>query len=695
MSDLVAVGQTNGRTRLVRLHAISTLSQGQSGGQIGSQPNSGVATPSAPVALSPGGGMSSHSLMYPELPVRNARACNVVAFSDSSPNLLVCGLDKVRTDYSVNVWDIEMAREKAAEVIASTSTSTVSTPSHVFPPTSSNSSSLREAESSGHGRSSRAGHSGPPLAPSTQALQAIADELRPLRQFGLSEAVTSAVWVPNSPHKLLAGMGMKAVRLYDIRSGESSGSNSSSSSQSSSPISIPTKAVYGIAPDPFHEHRFASYQEDGIVRIWDLRKPVDPVLSLHVAAAPGSSGFSSSTSSSTSHSSILPSSSGGKSQPIDVIAWSPRVTGLLATHQRDAMSVRLWEMQEGTTRIPTSTTAHTDRTGKSTSDTPTGSTGHGNPFFPGFMGTNSNSPGEGKFGFSGFFGGGGGGGGGGDTTVVKVSESDSYTDVPVLWRTRQTKPSVRLISSFAWIPTETSSGTGRLVLAARDGTVDAVTIRNAARLAWAPRGNLIILGDRGVAQRYGPAESGELVGSGGGGIDGEVQAHSGVDGGGGGGGEGTTDYHTPQYGGHGYYGSRRVSHGLAGLEERLEILERNGRILGTGPRCQGQRGSTRGTGVTGGNGGGGGGGAAERNRVNLELCNDISVVMRLRAQEGYNMNAEENTKLLKDTSLCEVWAWLARKYSKGERKGSMSERMAIFFFSFFPPFSFIPQRENL
>jgi WD repeat-containing protein mio len=32
------------------------------------------------------------------LPQRNSRACNALAFSDTNPNLLACGLDKVRGD---------------------------------------------------------------------------------------------------------------------------------------------------------------------------------------------------------------------------------------------------------------------------------------------------------------------------------------------------------------------------------------------------------------------------------------------------------------------------------------------------------------------------------------------------------------------------------------------------------------------
>jgi hypothetical protein len=434
------------------------------------------------------------------------------------------------------------------------------------------------------------------------SLQAISDELKPLRQFGVSEAVSSAAWIPGDPNKLLTGMGMKNVRLYDIRTGESSASTSGGGTAN---ISISTKAVYGIAPDPFHPHRFASYQEDGIVRIWDLRKPTDPVLSLHVTGALGSAG----------------AAGAGKLQPIDVISWSPRVMGLLATHQRDAMSVRLWEMQEGTTRVSTSTTIipphHSSLQGGASSGGQGVGPGSFHPSIPGASGHEGNSPGEGKFGFAGFFGGGAGTGG------TKERGFEPHTDVPVLWRTRQTKPSVRLISSFAWIPTGTSSGAGRLVLAARDGTVDAVSIKEAARLAWAPTGTLLVHGDQRNTQIYGPIEAGP------GGLgerDGDI----------------TAEFRTPQHAGHPMYGSRRTSHGLVGLEERLEGLERSGRGFNR-PRANGEKG-----------------------RVNMELRGDISVVMRQRAHEGYGMTAEDNISIIKDTSLTEVWAWLAQEEKLAE-----------------------------
>lgn len=47
---------------------------------------------------------------YATLNVRSSRACNVVAFSPSEPKLLATGLDKMRNEHSLLIWDIEQAR---------------------------------------------------------------------------------------------------------------------------------------------------------------------------------------------------------------------------------------------------------------------------------------------------------------------------------------------------------------------------------------------------------------------------------------------------------------------------------------------------------------------------------------------------------------------------------------------------------
>ncbi|KAL7751008.1 hypothetical protein RI367_003588 [Sorochytrium milnesiophthora] len=95
----------------------------------------------------------------------------------------------------------------------------------------------------------------------------------PLYQMGSSEAVSSLCWLPGSKHKLLAGTALKYIRLYDLR--EVSGSGSSMSA-----LTFNTKAVMGITPDPYNACCFASYSEEGIVKLWDRRKATDALITL-------------------------------------------------------------------------------------------------------------------------------------------------------------------------------------------------------------------------------------------------------------------------------------------------------------------------------------------------------------------------------------------------------------------------------
>ena len=42
-------------------------------------------------------------------------------------------------------------------------------------------------------------------------------------------------------------------------------------------VLISTRSVHGISSDPFNFNRFASFADDGIIRIWDIRKPNETI----------------------------------------------------------------------------------------------------------------------------------------------------------------------------------------------------------------------------------------------------------------------------------------------------------------------------------------------------------------------------------------------------------------------------------
>jgi WD40 repeat protein len=145
-----------------------------------------------------------------EIVPRQARPCNVVQFNAWNPTQLLVGLDKVRNDYCLFVHDI--------------------------------------------------GHAAGLVTSKT-----------PLFQFGSSETIDSAIFF-NSGNRIVAGMGSKWLRLYDLK--RPSGSSNAPS------IVFGTRSVLGVEADPFNENYFLSHAEDSVVNIWDIRNNKGPCLVL-------------------------------------------------------------------------------------------------------------------------------------------------------------------------------------------------------------------------------------------------------------------------------------------------------------------------------------------------------------------------------------------------------------------------------
>ncbi|KAI9317907.1 WD40-repeat-containing domain protein [Dichotomocladium elegans] len=244
---------------------------------------------------SPGSTTKSSTKQYPVLGVKMSRPCNVVSFSSTHPHLLAAGLDKVRNDPCLLVWDISQAIDAPA------GTQTSSTPSYYqnYRPQSARSTTALDREALFSGKQNN-------ILPHPQI------PARPIQQYGPSEAIASCAWSSHGGAPLLiAGMGNKYLRVYDIR-GKPSFSSSSVDSMAT-PLQFATKAVYGAAVDPFNPNRLASYTEEGVVKLWDLRKKTDPISFFH---------------------------------SLSRIAFSPSRPGLLASLSRDAFSINLWDIQE-------------------------------------------------------------------------------------------------------------------------------------------------------------------------------------------------------------------------------------------------------------------------------------------------------------------------------------------------------------
>ena len=216
------------------------------------------------------------------LPVRNSRSCNALAFSIADPNYLAVGLDKVRGDSSLIIWDI------------STLTSSLSLP--ITAPTNVTTSASRPQ----------------PHIPRLDNQARI--DPRILQQHAPTEVVSSLAFLPSSTHLLLAGISHRWLRLFDLRS------------PSAIALNVASK-VHGMATDPFDSHRVACFG-DNLVSIWDARKLHQPLLmfSERDAVADGAK--------------IRPGSM------YTNIEFSTTRRSCLATLEKDSSYVRFWDLAE-------------------------------------------------------------------------------------------------------------------------------------------------------------------------------------------------------------------------------------------------------------------------------------------------------------------------------------------------------------
>ena len=149
-----------------------------------------------------------NSVANAPLPAKHQRLCNTVAFSRTG--LLAAGLERVRNDFSLNIWDIN---QRLPAVL------------------------------SPGGRSSRG-------------------FVEPYRKFASSEAIASIKFFSAHPEVLVAGIKGRGIRIYDLR--ENTGNPS---------LHFQTSCVHNIAIDPLDENYFAcaGVPKDTTIQIWDIR----------------------------------------------------------------------------------------------------------------------------------------------------------------------------------------------------------------------------------------------------------------------------------------------------------------------------------------------------------------------------------------------------------------------------------------
>lgn len=266
MNDLVAVGLTSGKVILLRANS-----------------NASTSDTTSHIAISP----------------RSSRPCNAVAFSADQPYLAV-GLEKGRGE-SLMLFDIE-AHSRSLKTTGANNYKSKNQSNTLQIHSNSNSNPYPPAPIL----------SSPPGSTSTTEPKAIL-------QFGSSESVTSTTFL--SPSLLVAGMGGKFIRTYDVRAASNSVA-----------VAWSTRSLYGIAANPFNKQQFTSFGEDGVVKLWDIRMSSDALLSF-----------------SESDAGSIPAKirSTLATKPLVDVVWSPNTRGKLATLERESSKIRVWSLLEG------------------------------------------------------------------------------------------------------------------------------------------------------------------------------------------------------------------------------------------------------------------------------------------------------------------------------------------------------------
>ena len=229
------------------------------------------------------------------LPPRNTRACNTVGFSPANASILAVGLDKVRNDPSLVIWDIHTALPAL---------------SFRTPPHGDSDGDTSTILSRGDGSSG--------------------SDPKMVQHYASAEVVSTLAWLPKNPQLLLAGISHRWLQLFDTRT-------------SASPVKAASR-VHGIATDPFDAHRVACFSE-GIVSIWDIRRFTQPVLTFTSkdASADGADGVV------VAHYNARGKGAPTTSTPVVPIAhveFSSTRRGTLATLERDASHVRFWDIHQ-------------------------------------------------------------------------------------------------------------------------------------------------------------------------------------------------------------------------------------------------------------------------------------------------------------------------------------------------------------
>lgn len=228
-------------------------------------------------------------------------------------------------------------------------------------------------------------------------------------------------------------MGNKYLRVYDIRADP--GSN---------PLQYATKAVHGIAIDPFSPYRLASFTEEGIIKLWDIRKNNEAVLTLN------------------------PDNKASLSK----IVFSPTQQGFLASLTKDAFHINLWDIQE-TCSLQSAVDSSVQ---KSSAIPPLAN--------PAKLERSASH-----------------------SALHNLINEGEDLSIPVLWKSRKTRYSNKESATFSFIPNSIASSksipnTHNILTVHKDGKFESIKVEEACQISWQPTGGMVMTGKRGLLSYY-------------------------------------------------------------------------------------------------------------------------------------------------------------------------------------------------
>ncbi|KAL9648672.1 hypothetical protein ABK040_016301 [Willaertia magna] len=102
---------------------------------------------------------------------------------------------------------------------------------------------------------------------------------KPAYELFPGEGASSISWIPGQTSTFILGTNLKYIRLFDLREYISS----MKTYKPTKNFAVHNKAVLGILFNPFDNNQFATYSEDSIVKIWDLRKMPSPIKEINTS----------------------------------------------------------------------------------------------------------------------------------------------------------------------------------------------------------------------------------------------------------------------------------------------------------------------------------------------------------------------------------------------------------------------------